>query len=107
MKLCYRGIQYDYQPIEIQVSENPNTAKFRGNTYQCGFDVVIPQDHERKEIVYRGVGHSQIKQTKFLGRICNRSSLAIEIAGKPTRFLGQVRNLDFTPEIVTAAKVLG
>lgn len=97
MRLCYRGINYDYCPIEIQVGKIFNSDKFGGNIYQLG----------QEDLVYRGGAvRSETRQTRFLGQICIRNSLALEILGKPTRFLGRVRNHDFATQIDTFARVI-
>ena len=69
MKMCYRGVPYDYNPTQIQVSETTNTVKFRGRSYEVNRVVLNLKEQGKEDIVYRGVANSQVKQTKFLIRL--------------------------------------
>ena len=66
MKMCYRGVSYDYQPVVLNLS---------------------PQ---QRETVYRVVGYSPATKTKFLGRVYQKSALDIAVAEKKVRFLGNI-----------------
>lgn len=65
MKMCYRGVSYDYQPVVLN----------------------LPQ---QRDTVYRVVGYSPATKTKFLGRVYQKSALDIAVAEKKVRFLGNI-----------------
>lgn len=70
MKMCYRGVSYDYQPVVLNLS---------------------PQ---QRETVYRVVGYSSATKIKFLGRVYQKSALDIAVAEKKVKFLGNICDRD-------------
>ena len=92
MKLCYRGVEYDYNPTQIEVSKTSDLVKFRGKSYELNQPVLNLKEPNEAELVYRGVAFCEKKQTKFLGQDCARKSYYINlaVARKKTRFLRQV-----------------
>ena len=92
MELCYRGIRYQRQPTEIDVSETSETIKFRGQTCQLNKAVLELKEPNRENLVERGVAFCEQKQTKFLGQVSTRKSchLGLALATKQLRFLGQL-----------------
>lgn len=92
MKLCYRGVHYEHQPAQFDISQTGELVKFRGKTYkqnQVALDLNAP---EIEDLVYRGVTFCEQKQRKFLGRVYERKFCYINlpVASKKTRFLGQI-----------------
>ncbi len=97
MEMCYRGVKYEYNPSQIEVSRTSDLVKFRGKTYELNQPVLNLKEPNEKELVYRGVAFCEKKQTKFLGQDCARRSYYINlaIARKKTRFLRQVSDKSF------------
>ena len=92
MEMCYRGVKYDYNPTQVEVSRTSDLVKFRGKTYELNQPVLDLKERNQENLVYRGVAFCEKKQTKFLGQDCARKSYYINlaIARKKTRFLRQV-----------------
>ncbi len=92
MEMCYRGVKYDYNPTQVEVSRTSDLVKFRGKTYELNQPVLDLKERNQEDLVYRGVAFCEKKQTKFLGQDCARKSYYINlaIARKKTRFLRQV-----------------
>ncbi len=92
MEMCYRGVKYDYNPTQVEVSKTSDLVKFRGKTYELNQPVLDLKERNEEDLVYRGVAFCEKKQTKFLGQDCARKSYYINlaIARKKTRFLRQV-----------------
>lgn len=65
MEMCYRGVKYNYSPVVL--------------------DLKIKE----REIGY-SVAQTRTIQTKFLGRVCQKETIALTVADKKTRFLGRV-----------------
>ena len=63
MKLCYRGIPYEYNPTPVKVSGKKSTAQFRGCSYT--------------KVVYRGISVSEGKSARFLGRSYERQEIVL------------------------------
>ena len=57
MKLAYRGIDYDYNPPVLEVTNSDTVGKYRGHAVQHTYvrHVPIPQPAER--LTYRGVAY--------------------------------------------------
>ncbi|MEL6938362.1 MAG: DUF4278 domain-containing protein [Cyanobacteria bacterium J06598_1] len=62
MKLTYRGIEYDYNPPMLEVTESEMTCQYRGarTAYTYVRHVPIPQPAER--LSYRGVAYQTTRQ---------------------------------------------
>ncbi len=62
MKLTYRGIDYDYTPPVLEVTESEIVCRYRGHTapYTYVRHVPIPQPTER--LTYRGVAYQTTRQ---------------------------------------------
>ena len=95
MKMCYRGVHYDYDPPQVEVSRTSELVKFRGQTYELNKAVLDLKERNQDDLVYRGIAFCSDKQTKFLGQVCQRKSINLIFASKKTRFLGQVSDDNF------------
>ena len=107
MKMCYRGVSYDYNPTQIEVSKTSDLVKFRGKTYELNQPVLDLKERNKEEFIYRGVAFCEKKQTKFLGQVSTRKSCHIDLAlaSKKTRFLGQVSDNNFGTLITVTSAV--
>ncbi len=66
MKLTYRGVNYDYNPPELEVTTSDVAMKYRGQTayYTYVQHVPIPQPVER--LTYRGAAYQTTRQGQVL-----------------------------------------
>lgn len=66
MKLTYRGIEYDYNPPMLEVTESDITCQYRGQSraYTYVRHVPIPQPAER--LTYRGVAYQTTRYGQVL-----------------------------------------
>ena len=62
MKLTYRGIDYDYNPPLLEMTESKVVCRYRGQSarYTYAHHVPIPQPAER--LTYRGVAYQTTRQ---------------------------------------------
>lgn len=92
MELCYRGVRYEHQPAQFDISQTGELVKFRGQTYKPNKVALNINEQEKEGLVYRGIASCEQKQTKFLGQVYDRKSCYINlaVANKKTRFLGQI-----------------
>lgn len=62
MKLAYRGLEYDYNPPMLEVTQSEIALKYRGHALQHTYvrHVPIPQIAER--LTYRGVAYQTTRQ---------------------------------------------
>ena len=97
MEMCYRGVKYNYNPTQVEVSRTSDLVKFRGKTYELNQPVLDLKERNQEDLVYRGVAFCEKKQTTFLGQDSVRKSCYINlaIASKKTRFLRQVSDNNF------------
>ncbi len=66
MKLTYRGVDYDYNPPVLDVTESEVACQYRGQvaTYTYVRHVPIPQPAE--QLTYRGVAYQTTRQGQIL-----------------------------------------
>ena len=55
MKLTYRGVQYDYTPQTLEVTESEIVGKYRGQAMHFQYPRHVPQPLTVHELRYRGV----------------------------------------------------
>ena len=73
MKLCYRGIPYESNSVEIPTVETGSTARFMGNSYTVRRAAVNVLVSQKSGLVYRGVSSEEKEiKAKFLGRSYSR-----------------------------------
>ena len=67
MKLTYRGIEYDYNPPELEVTLGNTATQYRGQQSQYKYvrHVPIPQPAER--LSYRGVAYQTTRAGEVQG----------------------------------------
>ncbi|MDJ0706809.1 MAG: DUF4278 domain-containing protein [Leptolyngbyaceae cyanobacterium MO_188.B28] len=54
MKLCYRGVEYDYNPPMLEVSESELMGTYRGCPTQFSYVRHLPIPQPVAELTYRG-----------------------------------------------------
>ncbi|HSM84255.1 MAG TPA: DUF4278 domain-containing protein [Nodosilinea sp.] len=58
MKLCYRGVDYDYNPPSLEVRESELTGCYRGHSLKFSYVSHVPVPQPVGSYTYRGVGYS-------------------------------------------------
>jgi len=61
MKLTYRGVQYDYNPPVVEVSDAPEAGKYRGVDIRFRTVKKSPVQQPTLDLVYRGVAYRNSK----------------------------------------------
>ncbi|NJL85556.1 MAG: DUF4278 domain-containing protein [Leptolyngbyaceae cyanobacterium SM1_1_3] len=72
MKLCYRGVEYDYNPPALEVTESDILCQYRGRPLRYSYVRHVPIPQPVATLSYRGVAY----QTGSKGQI--------ELAATPT-----------------------
>ncbi|MGD1866628.1 MAG: DUF4278 domain-containing protein [Phormidesmis sp.] len=65
MKLTYRGIQYDYNPPMLEVTESEIACKYRGQSAAYTYVRHVPIPQPAENLRYRGVAY----QTNRYGQV--------------------------------------
>jgi hypothetical protein len=69
MKLCYRGVKYDYSPPSIEVKESELTGRYRGRDIHFSYVSHIPVPQPVANLTYRGVGYTTTTQGQVVSPI--------------------------------------
>lgn len=59
MKLSYRGIQYDYSPVTVDMAPSHLSGHYRGHAVSFNYPRHIPVPQVVAELKYRGVAYSK------------------------------------------------
>ena len=91
MKLTYRGIDYDYNPPLLEMTESKAICRYRGQSsrYTYAHHVPIPQPAER--LTYRGVAYQTTRQGQI--KQLTGQPLAEQPTQQQGRFTGLRRKL--------------
>lgn len=65
MKLCYRGVQYNYAPPELEVSEREALGRYRGRSLRFSYVRHVPFPQPEASMTFRGASY----RTDSHGRI--------------------------------------
>jgi hypothetical protein len=57
MKLCYRGVEYDYTPPVLEVSESEMLGHYRGRPLHFSYVKHVPFPQSEANLTYRGAGY--------------------------------------------------
>lgn len=57
MKLSYRGVDYDYNPPALEVTETDILCKYRGRSHQYSYVRHVPFRQPAAKLTYRGVAY--------------------------------------------------
>ena len=87
MKLTYRGIDYDYNPPLLEMTESKVACRYRGQSsrYTYAHHVPIPQPAER--LTYRGVAYQTTRQ----GQVKQLAERPVEQSTRPQGTLTGLR----------------
>lgn len=62
MRLCYRGVEYDYNPPSLEVKEQELVGKYRGRPLHFNYVSHVPVPQPVADLTYRGVPYSTTAQ---------------------------------------------
>ncbi len=62
MKLCYRGVEYDYTPPVLEVTESELIGRYRGKTQHFSYVKHIPFPQAEADLSYRGKAYHVNRQ---------------------------------------------
>lgn len=57
MKLSYRGVEYDYTPPALEVTEADVLCKYRGRPYHYSYVSHVPFRQPSAKLTYRGIAY--------------------------------------------------
>jgi hypothetical protein len=62
MKLCYRGVEYDYTPPVLEVSESEMLGHYRGRPLRFSYVKHVPFPQSEANLKYRGAAYHTTRQ---------------------------------------------
>lgn len=62
MRLCYRGVEYDYNPPSLEVKESEVLGTYRGRSLHFNYVSHVPVPQPVANLTYRGVGYETTSQ---------------------------------------------
>ncbi|RZM78732.1 arginine synthesis PII-interacting regulator PirA [Leptolyngbya iicbica] len=62
MKLCYRGVEYDYTPPALEVSESEMLGHYRGRPLHFSYVRHVPFPQPEANLTYRGTPYHTTRQ---------------------------------------------
>ncbi len=91
MKLTYRGIEYDYNPPRLEVTDSEISCQYRGHAARYSYvrHVPIPQPAER--LTYRGVAYQTTRQGE-IQQITPQTTTEQTITGTSPALLTSLRS---------------
>lgn len=82
MKLCYRGVNYDYNPLSLEVRESELTGTYRGRSMHFSYVSHVPVPQPVANYTYRGVGYSTNAQGQIQPPTATPERLPVFQAGR-------------------------
>ena len=78
MKLCYRGVEYDYTPPILEVSESEAKGRYRGRSLKFSYVRHVPFPQPEANLSFRGAAyhantHGQVEPTTTAQEVPQRS----------------------------------
>jgi hypothetical protein len=58
MKLCYRGVEYNYNPPSLEVKESEILGRYRGRPFHFAYVSHVPVPQPVAQLTYRGVPYT-------------------------------------------------
>lgn len=81
MKLCYRGVEYDYTPPVLEVSESEIQGRYRGRSLKFSYVKHVPFPQPTANLSFRGASYSTDSHGQF------KSVTSEKEAPKRSRFI--------------------
>ena len=82
MKLCYRGVNYDYNPPSLEVRESELTGTYRGRLMNFSYVSHVPVPQPVANYTYRGVSYSTNAQGQIQPPVVTSERLPVFQAGR-------------------------
>ncbi|BAZ21829.1 hypothetical protein NIES4073_27070 [Kalymmatonema gypsitolerans NIES-4073] len=99
MKLTYRGVDYEHNPLILEPTASEISGNYRGGTWKRNYPRHIPQTQPTAELKYRGVSHyiGDPVQVEFM-ILSKQHSDATSAAhvGKPEKMGGELTETHLT-----------
>ena len=54
MEMVYRGVHYNYTPVQAEIADVPVAGKYRGSSFRLHRAVRLPNVHHILHLIYRG-----------------------------------------------------
>lgn len=80
MKLCYRGVSYDYNPTQVKVAEGPVVGKYRGAAWHSTLLIDNPVPQMAATLTYRGVTYHTNGQGQVAQAVPQTAPVAAKVA---------------------------
>jgi len=80
MKLTYRGVDYDYNPPMLEVTESEVACQYRGQATTVRYVQHVPIPQPAEQLTYRGVAYQTTRQGQL-----------IQLSGQPEDVKATVR----------------
>ncbi len=90
MKLCYRGVSYDYNPPQVKVAEGPVVGKYRGADWHSTVLIDNPVPQMAATLTYRGVTYHTNGQERTTQAVPQATPAAAKIAPSRRRTASEV-----------------
>ncbi|MGJ3249709.1 MAG: DUF4278 domain-containing protein [Elainellaceae cyanobacterium] len=81
MRLSYRGVRYDSEPLPVDMAETQRIGRYRGHTFRFAYPRHIPIPQPTLDLTYRGIMY----QTSATGAIQTRQPVAATNEVVPTQ----------------------
>jgi Domain of unknown function (DUF4278) len=82
MKLCYRGVDYDYNPPSLEVRESEFTGCYRGRPLKFSYVSHVPVPQPVGNYTYRGIQYSTNSQGQIQSSVAAPERLPVFQAGR-------------------------
>jgi hypothetical protein len=89
MKLCYRGVDYDYNPPSLEVRDSEITGHYRGRSVNFRYVSHLPVPQPVANYTYRGVGYSTNSQGQVVSTAATVEPSAEAVAQRQPVFQAQ------------------
>ncbi len=82
MKLCYRGVSYDYNPPQVKVAQGPVAGKYRGANWYSTIVIDNPIPQIAATLTYRGVTY-HTKGQERVAQVAPQATTSVAVKAAP------------------------
>jgi hypothetical protein len=98
MKLTYRGIQYDHNPPQLDVTESTLNGCYRGQPSHYHYLNYVPIPQPAEQLTYRGVPYQTNRQGQTIQVTQQQSPQMGEVTTRQSPLGGRVRGISSKAE---------
>jgi hypothetical protein len=91
MKLTYRGLQYDYNPPQLDVTESTLTGCYRGQPSHYHYLNYVPIPQPAEQLTYRGVPYQTNRQGQTVQVVPQQASQMVAATTRQSPLRGRLR----------------